>query len=192
MRSLLLILALALSGCTTPGSTSAIKTPGYSWQAGKFAIVFQAGTQTSGVEPKRSYSYYKVQRDIPPYSVPTFLAIESAHSVEHFEWNPKQQPSDFIKSYLSDSGDTMLITEEIPNDCSPCTNYILVRVLGSEMNYEYLSIPMNEKSAEPEGETGQVVKISDSEVTYKYSVGPAITKSFNRLRKPDRRPTFPG
>ncbi len=86
----------------------------------------------------------------------------------------------------------MLIQEEIPNDCGPCTNYILVTVREEEMDYEYLNIPGNEKSASPVGENAQVVNISDSEVTYKYSKGPTRTKSFKVLKKPDRRPTFPG
>jgi hypothetical protein len=192
-RSLLTIIALAiaLGGCADRIQPArAAGNTAHSWQAGKFTVSFQAGPKPFGAGPQRSFSYYVVTRKLLAYSGPASLAIESAHAAESFQRNPKSKPADFIRVFISASGNTLLIQEEIPNDCADCLNYIVVAVRGSEMTYEYLNLPS--APAEVEAEAARVISISDTDITFGYADGRTLTRPLKSVTKADQRPEFPG
>ncbi len=97
-----------------------------------------------------------------------------------------------MKIFVSESGNSILIEEIIPNDCGPCTNYILVQALDENLSYEYLALPGNIKSFAIEGESARVTSITDKDVTYRYADGRGGSKSFVHATKPQKRPQFPG
>jgi len=193
-RALGFLALLGLAACTTPGSPQKAPAPPNSvaqWKNGEFTVVFRAGPRTFGEE--RSFSSYEVSRKIEPYSGPLSIAIESAFNISHFLWDSKSRPEKFIQTRLSPSGETLLIAEEIPNDCAPCVNFILVRTEKDGLSSEYLTLP--ERMVRPNdvfAEIPQVQSISDTSATVRYSDGVQKTLPFAQLVKKNRRPTFPG
>jgi len=128
------------------------------------------------------------------HSSPSTIAVESAQSIDHFRANPDEKPADFIKPLLSNSGKTLLIVEEIPNDCAPCTNCILVRINGTDLKYDYATLP-DRTTAQCRyaiSEQPKVIKITDTTMTYRYSDGVTKTEKFKPIGRGGKRPLFPG
>lgn len=163
------------------------------WKKGDFSIVFRAGPKPFGEE--KSYSSFEISRQFEGLSGPTSIVVESPQDIAYFRWSQKNKPTDFIKLMLSDSGLTLLIEEAVPNDCAPCTNYILVWAdeRGRQLDAEYLAFPPG-KTAPGDifPDQPEIAKLTDTDVTFRYRDGTIRTRSFKTLTKPDRRPAFPG
>lgn len=200
----ILAFATLLVGCASPlpRPNALPKNSRAHWKKGEFTIVFQAGPVSHGDEKvggrMRSYSSYEISRQFPDFSNPTSVAVESAQGIGHFQWNPKSRPADYVKVFTSTSGLTLLIAEDIPNDCSPCTNYILVRIEKEEsgLKYDYLSFPEPPSGLAtlgmPTSEGPEIVKLTDTDLTYRYGDGKLRTQTFKALLKREQIPTFPG
>ena len=195
-----LALATSLIGCTTPQQQPNCppKNGHAHWRKGEFTITFHAGPRTFGDEKlggrKRSYSSYTISRQFPNLSGPTSIVVESAQDIEFLN-----DPAKDAQFFTSASGLTLLIAEDIPNECAPCTNYILVRVRKDhdlfELGYDYLSFP-DRPGFPPLGppgyETPEITKLTDAEITYRYRDGKLRTRPFIARTKRDHSPTFPG
>lgn len=169
---------------TTPKNTSA------SWNVAEFSVSFQAGPHANTEEKHRSFSYYRIDRKLAQFAHQSSLVLESALSSNSFS-SSKDKPSDYITIYASATGNSLLIQEIVPNDCAPCTNYLLVQVIDEDLIYHYLELPTIQHS-ETEYENAYVTAISDEDVTYRYSNGARGTRSFARSKSSENRVTFPG
>ena len=123
-------------------------------------------------------------------------AIESAQRAEYFKHSPGAFPAEFIRLFTSESGRTLLIQEKIPNDCSPCSNHILVRLDSEDLDHVYLELPTRdpkpgEESAMEFDQPAGVISITDHSVTYNYPGRRKETAEFSKLPSA-KRPTFPG
>ena len=199
--ALALACSLAILACApreiapTAATGSGTSNAGATWVTGGTTVTFRSGPwkESSGESP-RSASSYKVLHRIDGTTVST--AIESAHYARYFEHSPSVSPAEFIRLFTSESGKTLLIQEEIPNDCAPCTNHILVRLDSKELTHVYLDLPTQDPKPGHENtmdfdEPAEVVAITDSTVTYKHSYGKKKTSEFTKLPSA-KRPTFPG
>ncbi|MCE9612562.1 MAG: hypothetical protein K8R23_20365 [Chthoniobacter sp.] len=189
------VLATAATLCacsTTPTSNPVPHNASAHWKKGPFDITFQAGPH---YRSERSFSYYKIERQSGHLSDPSSILVESAQDLGHFQFYPKLRPEDSINAVSSRTGRTLLISEEIENDCCPCTNYILVTVADDDcLAYEYLELPRKEMVPFKieMGENPVISAVTDTTVTFHYSKGPAKTREFKAFIKKDKRPTFPG
>lgn len=143
---------------------------------------------------RKSYSSYEISRRLTPSDDPKTVAAESAFSIESFRSGYATKPESYIKLFTSTSGKTLLIEEEIPNDCSPCTNWILVRGVEGELTYDFLNLPYGPTDpADPVfGDRPTITKVSEHEIGFRYSDGTKRTMAVKDLVKKEKRPTFPG
>jgi hypothetical protein len=187
-------MASSLIGCATnPVQRSMLANAAHTWKRAPFVVQFIAGPKGDLDGHSFSYSSYQVSRKFEKYSVPTDLVIQSAMDIHHFQWNSKAQPTDYIKLFTSRSGNTLLIEENIPNDCGPSWNHILVVTAADDMEYEYLDLPSRvTKQTEVFGFTPEVLSISDTQITYRYSDGTTISEDLKQHAKRDKRPNYPG
>ncbi len=191
MRHLLfsLLSLLFFSSCASipqaaPKNTSA------TWKVAPFSVSFQAGPHANTEEKHRSFSCYRIERKLAKFTHLSSLVLESALSSDSFS-SPNDKLSDFISIYASATGNSLLIQEIVPNDCAPCSNYLLVQVIDDELIYHYLELPTIQPS-ETDYENAYVTAISDKDVTYRYSNGTRGTRSFARSKSSENRVTFPG
>ncbi|MCW1883619.1 hypothetical protein OKA04_02695 [Luteolibacter flavescens] len=180
---------------STPQGTTLNTTA--SWETAGTKVTFRAGPHQSTPDGyAHSFSSYGILHTTDEMTVPT--AIESALNADYFGDSPESSPTDFIRLFTSASGKTLLIQEEVPNGCAPCTNHILVRLGSNELEHVYLDLPMYSPPREPGqvtmpifDEPAEVVAITDRTVTYKYSHGGRKTAEISKLPT-SKRPTFPG
>lgn len=191
MRHLLLyfIPFIFFPSCVTIPTNSG-KNTSASWKVAQFSVSFQAGPHANREENHRSFSYYSIEIKAAKDTYPFSLVFESALFSDSFT-SPKDLPSDFITLFASESGHSLLIQENVPNDCAPCTNYLLVQVMEQELSYQYLDLPTRGLT-ETEYENARVTAISDKNVTYRYSDGSIGTRSFASSKKSENQLTFPG
>ncbi len=180
-----------LAGCAARRSSVPTHTTPTTaqWKIGEYSVVFRAGPR----ESEKSFSSYEVSRKFETLTYPSSIAVESAQSLKSFQYSPKSTPSEYIKLTSSSSGKTLLIAEEIPNDCAPCVNWILVRGEEDELVYDYLVLPSREtKKSDFFGESPTVTKVTENEISFKYSDGVKRTVPVKSVVKAEKRPTFPG
>ncbi len=184
-------ISMFLAGCATqPATVTASSTATTAdWKIGEYSVAFRAGPATS----QKSFSSYEVSRKFETLSYPSSIAIESAQSLDWFRYNPKSTPVEFVKLFTSSSGKTLLIVEEVPNDCGPCENWILIRGEDDSLIHDYLVLPS--RLVKPDDvfeEAPAVTKVTEHEISFRYSDGKNRTMTVKELVKPDKRPTFPG
>ena len=184
---------LLLAGCAVPRTILPVaSTPTTAeWKAGEYSVVFHAGPRDSSV-PK-SFSSYEISRKFESLTYPSSIAVESAQSLDWFRYNPKSTPVEFVKLFTSSSGKTLLIVEDVPNDCAPCENWILVRGEEDSLIYDYLVLPS--RLVKPDDifeESPTVTKVTENEISFRYSDGKKRTMVVKEHVKPEKRPTFPG
>lgn len=178
-------------GCTAPSSTPAPVVNSTSstadWKNGEYTVSFRAGPGSY----EKSFSSYDISRKFEKDDYPKSIAVESALLLTSFLGNSK--PGDLIKLFTSSTGKTLLIEEDIPNDCAPCRNWILVRGMEGDLIYDYLNVPS--RPVPPEeimGEFPQIIKVTENEVTFRYSDGKKDSVMVKDVTKKEKRPTFPG
>jgi hypothetical protein len=173
----------------------------YTFTKGNFHITLVLGPKWYG-EYQQTASYYRVSKKIIKEQGKReweHLYIRSALETFH-----AKRKADFIKFHVSESGDTLLIEEPVPNDCNEVINYILIKTengnhFGSQLNAEYLEAK-NAKgksfTIEQEMDWGvaQVRSITDSTITF-YLREEKIkdwTLKFDDLIQKEQLPRFPG
>lgn len=184
------LFSLAVLGCptTVPRRGDSPTTTG--WRLGDFLVRFQAGPR--GMEG-RSYSYYEVTHAAEGQPERS-LVMESAHSLGGFGSVTNGDPRNWIRIVQDPSGRALMIEEEIPNDCGPCSNYLWVHLdANGFVEGTYLQLP-SKVTGPPGGidsEYPKVLSLAGEHLTYKYRTGPGITVSIGQIGKSDR-PTPPG
>ena len=186
-----ILLAFSLLGCTNsirPSATSAASTE---WKVGDFGVRFQAGPRG---EEGRSYSYYRISHKAAGQQERE-LVMESAHTLGGFGSVTNGDPKNWIRIVQDPSGRALLIEEEIPNDCGPCSNYLWVHLdTHGFIEGTYLRLPSKVTGIPGEGidyEYPRVLSLDGNALRYGYSVGSPVTKRIDQIEKSDR-PMPPG
>lgn len=121
--------------------------------------------------------------------------MESAHSDWPFVGSGRDSsPEEFIRVIADPNGKALLIEEEIPNDCGPCSNYLWVHFDSDDvLQGEYLQLPSKETG--PPGGINygfpEVRSLDGDILRYEYSTNLIITKPIGQIEKSNR-PTPPG
>jgi len=180
---------IALASCATsetPSDDSIV--PVTTWQDAKNTIVLTPGPRTTDSSVgERSYSYYTVKRTTPEvYNLEQLLAESGLD--DQFP----NDPMEVISVVHSESFNTVLITEDIPNDCCPTFNYILFRYKAGKWRSEYLAIPSRFGEENNKLREFPVIeKLSDSHVTFSYTDGVRKNAAIATIKR-RKRPLFPG
>jgi hypothetical protein len=122
------------------------------------------------------------------------MVKESAHTLGGFSSVTNGDPKNWIRIVQDPNGRALLIEEEIPNDCGPCSNYLWVH-LDANGFFEgtYLRLPL--KVTGPPGgidyEYPKVRSLDGDVLRYDYSTGVGVTKRIDQIEKADH-PTPPG
>lgn len=184
---------LLLGSCASPQASAPVASTQTTadWKAGEYAVSFRAGPVVDS--GSKSFSSYEISRKLTPSGDPRIIAAESAFSIGSFRSGYATKPGDYIKLLTSTSGKTLLIEERIPNDNSPCTNWILVRGVNGELVHDYLDLPIQAGGPDPlVGELPTISRISEHEVSFRYPNGKSRTMAVKDVMKKEKRPTFPG
>jgi hypothetical protein len=120
--------------------------------------------------------------------------MESAHTLGGFGCVTNGDPKNWIRVVQDHNGSALLIEEEIPNDCGPCSNYLWVHLDSNGfIEGEYLQLP-SKATGLPGGidyEYPRVRSLDGDILSYSYSIGDSIAKRIGQIEKA-RRPTPPG
>lgn len=184
------LLIFPLVGCATSSRSPARDSASTDWKKGDFRIHFQAGPR--GRED-RSYSYYEIEYSIDG-QLKDSLVMESAHSLVGFRSVTNGDPQNYVRIIEDPDRKALLIEEEIPNDCGPCSNYLWVK-LNPEGFLEgtYLRLP-SKTTGDHRGidyEYPKVRSLDGDVLTLFYSEGGKVTESIGQIQKADK-PTPPG
>lgn len=179
------LVAFALTGCAG-FSPSKNRAPQAEWRVGKFLVEFYPGPRASG--PDRTYSYYSITNLSLENVAPG--VVESAYQEGAYG-----KPKDNIRVIGSSSGDQILIEENVPNDCCPCTNYALVSADSYGFDHTFLKIP-ERRFGPPQpgpdfGEYPQVKSIEGGVLELRYFNGVTERKKIDEIERADR-PQQPG
>jgi hypothetical protein len=182
------ILVACAPSAPDPGKAKATATTS-EWKKGDFQVLFQAGP---GGESGKSFSYYEINH-APPGQQKRSLVKESAHTLEGLSCVTTGHPTNWIRIIPDPSGKALLIEEEIPNECGPCSNYLWVH-LGDDDSVEgtYLRLP-SKTIGPPGGIDYQYPKVASLEgrvVKYDYTQGETVTQHMDQIEKSDS-PTPP-
>ena len=187
----LIPLAFSLLGCANSNRPSATNAASTEWKIGDFGVHFQAGPR--GHED-RSYSYYQISYTASGEQERE-LVMESAHTLGGFNCVTNGEPKNWIRVVQDPNGKALLIEEEIPNDCGPCSNYLWVHLDSNGfVEGTYLRLPSKVTGPPGEGidyEYPRVRSLEGNVLRYSYSVGAPVTKQIDQIEKSSR-PTPPG
>ena len=154
------------------------------WQIAATRIKFEAGSYGSDESGRpRSGTFYQVHHAASQVKIGSALGI-----------NPDETSEKPIRILASASGSTIAIEEEVPNDCSPCSNYILLKPGPGKTSFKYIRPPeppaagqkKDVYDAEP-----RIISLSDDLIRFRYSTGYEREEKIEDL-KVEARPTFPG
>lgn len=180
-------------GCAGPAPevvpVASVTATTASWKAGEYLVTFRAGPGNY----EKSYSNYEISRKFESDDHSESVAAESALVLGMFSSGYLKKPDDHIELFTSSSGKTLLIVEDVPNDCSPCQSWILVRGMDGVLVCDYLNVPvlLDDKIDEYE-EYPQILRVTENEITYRFSNGKKGTAQVKDIVKKEKRPTFPG
>lgn len=184
------LIVFTLAGCAASPSRHGQPSITSEWQEGDFHVRFQAGPRG---RDGRSFSFYEVTHKSegkPGYSI----AMESAHTLRGLRSVTDSNPKSWIRIVQAPGRRALLIEEEIPNDCGPCSNYLWIHLdSGDFIEGEYLRLP-SKVTGPPGGINYRYPKVRslDGDVlTYDYGTGAIVTKHIGRIEKSER-PTPPG
>ena len=186
--TIVLTIFVLLSACATTVPESSSSPSSATWRAGKFNVMFQAGPRQ-----ERSFSYYQIVHTSADGRERS-LVMESAHSTESFKCVTNGDPVNWIRVVEDSKGGGLLIEEEIPNDCGPCSNYLWVRLdADGDLEGDYLVLPSAPNGVEGgiDYEYPHVRSLRGSVITYAYSMGGPVSKDIGGIEKAVH-PTPPG
>jgi hypothetical protein len=179
----------------------------YTFVKGDFHITLVIGPQwrasADGALP-HSTSYYRISRKLPNGEGKVEwkqVRLGSALYTFHADRKP-----DYLKFHVSESGDTLLIEEPVPNDCNEVINYLLIKTetstyFGSTLDARYLEAKDAKGKAftfEQRMEWGvaKVRSITDGGVTFflgEYGdQDKDWTMELDDVVKEEQKPQFPG
>jgi hypothetical protein len=186
----LILLAFSLIGCANSNRRSATNAATTDWKIGDFGVRFQAGSRGNEDKP---YSYYQISHKAEGQQERE-LVMESAHTLGGFGSVTNGDPKNWIRIVRDPSGRALLIEEEIPNDCGPCSNYLWVHLdAHGFIEGSYLRLP-SKVTGPPGGidyEYPSVRSLDGDILRYGYAVGSLVTKRIDQIEKSDR-PLPPG
>jgi hypothetical protein len=186
----LILLTFALIGCANSNRPSASNATTTDWKIGDFEVRFQVGPRG---EEGRSYSHYQISHKAAGQQERE-LVMESAHTLGGFGSVTNGNPKNWIRIVQDPSGRALLIEEEIPNDCGPCSNYLWVHLdTNGFIEGKYLRLP-SKVTGPPGGidyEYPKVRSLDGTILRYDYTVGATVTKRIDQIEKADR-PMPPG
>ena len=181
---------LLLVGCATPIPPRGKSPTSAEWRKGDFQVRFQAGPRG---QEGRSSSFYEITHAATGQEERR-IVMESAHSLGGFGSVTNGDPRNWIRIVQDPSGRALLIEEEIPNDCGPCSNYLWIHLDSkSVVEGEYLRLP-SRVTGPPGGIDYEYPKVRSLEgdvLRYDYRKGAGVTKRLDQLEKIDH-PTPPG
>lgn len=186
-----ILFALSLIGCANSNHPSATDAATSDWKMGDFGVRFLGGSRG---EEGGSYSYYRISHKAAGQQERE-LVMESAHTPGGFGSVANGDPRKWIRIVQDPSGRALLIEEEIPNDCGPCSNYLWVHLdTNGFIEGRYLRLPSKVTGVPGEGidyEYPTVLSLGGNTLRYGYSVGSPVTKRIDQIEKSDR-PMPPG
>jgi hypothetical protein len=186
-----ILLAFSLLGCANSIRPSATNAASTEWKIGDFGVRFQGGPRG---QEDRSYSYYQISYTAAGQQE-RHLVMESAHTFGGFGSVTNGDPKNWIRIVRDPSGRALLIEEEIPNDCGPCSNYLWVHLdTNGFIEGTYLRLPSKVTGIPGGGidyEYPTVLTLDGNTLRYGYSVGSPVTKRIDQIEKSDR-PMPPG
>lgn len=122
------------------------------------------------------------------------MVKESAHTLGGFCSVTNGDPKNWIRIVQDSNGRALLIEEEIPNDCGPCSNYLWVHLdANGFIEGTYLRLP-SKVTGPPGGidyEYPKVRSLDGDVLRYDYSTGAGDTKRIDQIDTADH-PTPPG
>lgn len=184
------LLIFLLIGCATTIPHRGEPPTTTTWTKGDFHVRFQAGPRG---QADKSYSFYEITHAAAGQQERS-IVMESAHSLGGFGSVTNGDPQNWIRIIQDPNGRALLIEEEIPNDCGPCSNYLWIHLdSNSFVEGEYLRLP-SKVTGPPEGinyEYPKVRSLDGDVLRYDYSTGGPVTKRIGQIEKSDR-PTPPG
>ena len=185
-----IFLTFLIIGCATSSRPSATNAASTEWKIGDFGVRFQAGPRG---QDDKSYSYYRISYTADGMQQREFV-MESAHTDGGFNTDTNGDPKNWIRIVQDPNGRALLIEEEIPNDCGPCSNYLWVHLdINGFVEGTYLRLP-SKVTGSPGGidyEYPKVRSLDGNVLRYDYTVGTTVTKRIDQIEKSGR-PTPPG
>jgi hypothetical protein len=182
--------AMLLAGCATTIPRPEKPPATAEWTKGDFHVRFQAGPR--GQEDGAA-SFYKITHAAAGRGEQS-IVMESAHSLGGFGSVTNGDPRNWIRLVQESKGRALMIEEEIPNDCGPCSNYLWIHLDSKGLlQGEFLRLP-SEVTGPPGGidhEYPEVKSLDGDFLRFGYSTGADLTERLGRIEKSDR-PTPPG
>ncbi|MGC4014485.1 MAG: hypothetical protein QM755_08230 [Luteolibacter sp.] len=100
-----------------------------------------------------------------------------------------KQVAESVTIFASPDGRTLLIREHIPNDASPCDNYLLVRDRGATLSTEW--IEFRDKPSGLYAENARVLAVTADSLWYAHADGKPRVTRLDTLQK-RQSPRLPG
>ena len=183
----LLVLVILSAGCSTPkppkeqpqlsGNETAGETT-HSWRLGHYKIRFAAGPVRPFSEGGlKGFSTYEVFYEQEGQVTLTEVA-SSAMNIETLVYSPILKLTDYIGVWASPSERWLLIKEDVPNDCCPCANFVLIERFEEELKVSYLQMPTWQPPVKPiKGggmppiwhEDPEISRVSEDEIEFHFS-----------------------
>jgi len=116
------------------------------------------------------------------------LVMASAHTLEGLRGS---DPRKWIRMIQDPSGKALLLEDEVPNDCTPCSNYLWIRLSSHDsLEGTYLDLP-TKRTGLTEYENPRVHSLQGDILTYSYTTGRPVSRKLENLKTMDK-PTPPG
>lgn len=184
-----------------PSQTS-ISSATYQWKLPKFTVQFKAGPITYDTEGRATphSTYEVVYHESPKFKWST--VANSSLDIETFQSGSGFRIPEQTHLVLSDSGSSLLIQEDVPNDGSPCSNYILLQPTENGLAFSYLNLPRQTPKSPIQSNMGMLVyapiyqwlptvtSISDKTLHYQYPDGEKGVLKISQIPRSES-PAFP-
>lgn len=191
VRGLALAGAALLSGCAGTSVPEPKQASPVNWKTSRYAISFTPGPKDS-LHTGKTFSYYRIALLDAPSGE---LTLPSAHSTGGFGTVTNPDPKNWIRLIEDPENSALVIEETIPNDCGPCTNYLLVEPDAERrewLQHRYFKLP--ERSSGTGGIDSAfptITSLRDGRVEYQYPNSPVEQRSVRSLPT-EAAPTPPG
>jgi hypothetical protein len=179
-------------GCRGPRAAEEGSGKTVQWLAGSYAVEFRLGAGSpwaAGYQP----SVYRICRRGLGGQQDAVEAV-SAQSAQGFATVVDGDPRSHIRLVVDPSGEVLVIEEDIPNDCGPCRNFLLVRTgAAGQLEVRYLLLPERGHGvmAAVSGEYPAVESVFAGGMVVRYAGTGPETVWFRSLPWRDR-PQWPG
>lgn len=158
----------------SPASYGGVPTT-HTWQAGSYEVKFAAGPlDVHDDDGHKSHSTFAVTR-FREGQAPITKVATSAINMGAFEALTFTIP-DVVKVFLSPSERYLLISEDVPNETGPCSNFLLFEVVGDELRSSYLKIPrwlppLGSHEVRPpiENDLPTILRLTDDQIEFNYA-----------------------